>query len=355
MRVIFFLPLVACLTAWVCGLLVVRNAQKWRLVANPNQRSSHVRPTPNGGGLGVALAGVLTGLCLVWHSHWTWLLGTTVIVISTVLAAIGLIDDLRPMRASYRLGVQFVVSAATLFSMGGLPEIERFMDAYVSRTVLYVFLLVVIVWWINLFNFMDGIDGLAGSHAVFMLVSGAVLLAWVNPSIMDHPMWWWMLCIAAAALGFLFLNWPPAKIFMGDVGSIYLALMILSLALMSIRYHWISMPTGLSMWVILGATFVVDATTTLLVRITKGQRWYEAHRSHLYQRLSRRWGAHLPVTTFYVGVNVFWLLPLAASCILWPKWVLMWVVLAYLPLFLAAMALGAGLSDEIDPRISNSL
>jgi Fuc2NAc and GlcNAc transferase len=343
------------LIALVCCLLVIRNAQKWQLIANPNHRSSHVRPTPSGGGLGVVLAGVLTGLCLVWYSQWTWILGATVIAISSVLAAVGFIDDLRPMRASYRLGVQLIVSAAILFSMGGLPEIERFTGAYTSRIFLYAFLLLAILWWINLFNFMDGIDGLAGSQAVFMLISGAALLAWLNPAVMGHPMWMWMLCIAAAALGFLFLNWTPAKIFMGDVGSVYLALMILSLALMSIRYHWISVPIGLSMWIILGAIFVVDATTTLLVRMAKGQRWYEAHRSHVYQRLSRRWGGHGPSTMLYMAVNVFWLLPLAASCVLLPQWSFLWVVLAYLPLFLAALALGAGQSDKVEHTLTGAL
>lgn len=355
MIITFFLPLAAYLIALACGLLVIRNAQKWHLIDNPNHRSSHVRPTPNGGGLGVVLAGVLTGFCLVWYSHWNWILGAVVLTISCVLAGVSFIDDMRPIRASYRLGVQLLVSAAILFSMGGLPEIERFMGAYVSRTLLYLFLLLVIVWWINLFNFMDGIDGLAGSQAVFMLVSGAVLLAWLNPAIMSHPMWWWMLCIAAAALGFLFLNWTPAKIFMGDVGSIYLALMILSLALMSIRYHWISVPMGLSMWAIFGAIFVTDATVTLIVRMVKRQRWYEAHGSHVYQQLSRRWGGHLPVTSLYIGLNVFWLLPLAAACIAWPQWALAWVALAYFPLFFAAMALRAGQSDKIESTSPDSL
>lgn len=355
MSIVFFLPITACLIALACGLLVIRNAQKWQLVDNPNHRSSHVRPTPSGGGLGVVLAGVLTGLCLVWVSHWTWMLGATVIAVSSVLAVVGLMDDMRPMRASHRLGVQLAVSAAILFAMGGLPEIELFTGAYFSQFFLYTFLLLVSLWWINLFNFMDGIDGLAGSQAVFMLVSGASLLAWFNPAVMNHPLWMWMLCIAAAALGFLFLNWTPAKIFMGDVGSIYLALMILSLALMSIRYEWISVPMGLSMWVILGAIFVVDATATLLVRMAKGQRWHEAHRSHIYQQLSRRWGGHGSATMLYIAVNVFWLLPLAASCILWPQWLLLWLVLAYLPLVLAAVTLGAGQSDKIEQPLPASL
>ena len=326
----------------------IRNAQRWQLIANPNQRSSHVRPTPNGGGLGVVLAGVLTGLCLVWYTNWVWILGATVMAVSSVLAAVGLIDDIRPMRASYRLIAQLVVSAVILLSMGGLPEIERFMGANISRIFLYAFLLLIILWWINLFNFMDGIDGLAGSQAIFMLLSGAGLLAWLNPAVMAHPMWLWMLCIAAAVLGFLVLNWSPAKIFMGDVGSVYLGLMILCLALMSIRYHWISVPMGLSMWAILGAVFVIDATITLLVRMASGQRWREGHRSHVYQQLSRRWGDHQSVTVLYTSINVFWLLPLASACITLPQWILLWITLAYFPLTVAVYFLGAGRIEQVE-------
>ncbi len=345
MFIAVLLPLAACLIALICCLTVIRNAKKWRLIDSPNHRSSHEVPTPSGGGLGVVLAGVLTGLCLIWYSNWTWVLGATIVAISSVFATVGLIDDLRPMRASYRLAVQLIVSLAVLFSMGGIPEFERFIDAHVNRILLYTFLLLVILWWINLFNFMDGIDGLAGSQAAFMLLSAAGLLAWLNPVVMTHPMWLWMICISAAVFGFLFLNWPPAKIFMGDVGSIYLALMIMSLALMSIRYHWISVPMGLSMWAILGAVFVTDATITLVVRMVTKQRWHEGHRSHLYQQLSRHWGGHVGVTFLYMIINILWLLPLAAACIAIPELCLLWGVMAYLPLIIAALILGAGRAE----------
>jgi Fuc2NAc and GlcNAc transferase len=177
MFIAVFLPSAACLVALISCLIVIRNAKKWRLIDKPNHRSSHEVPTPSGGGLGVVLAGVLTGLCLVWYSNWTWILGVAIVAISSVFSIVGLIDDLRPMRASHRLAVQLIVSLAILFSMGGLPEFERFIDAYTSRILLYAFLLLVILWWINLYNFMDGIDGLAGSQAIFMLLSGAGLLA----------------------------------------------------------------------------------------------------------------------------------------------------------------------------------
>lgn len=344
---VFLLPLLAALMAMACNVLVIRNAHKWRLLDNPNHRSSHVRPTPSGGGIGLALAGILTGLFIVWQAD--WMVGAKVLAFSAVLALVSFLDDLRPLRASLRLGVQAAMGAGLLLLLGGVPEIERFLNAYFSRSLIYLALLLVIVWWINLFNFMDGIDGLAGAQAVFMLVGGAVLLTWLNPAFLDSPLCLWMLCVAGATGGFLLLNWSPAKIFMGDVGSIYLAFTILALALLSIRNEWIPVSSGLAMWTILGAVFVTDATFTLLVRAFVGQRWYEAHRSHAYQRLSRKWGRHRPVAVLFASVNCLWLLPLAAACIIAPQWSAAWVALAYAPLALAAWLLGAGKPDDALP------
>ena len=271
------------------------------------------------------------------------------LVISCVLAAISLCDDFHPLSAPLRLGIQALMGAALLFVLGGLPEIQRFMDAYVSRTLIYVVLLLVILWWINLFNFMDGIDGLAGTQAVFMLSSGAALLAWSKPEIMSSREWIWMLCVAGATGGFLLLNWSPAKIFMGDVGSIYLSFMILSFGLLSIRNDWIPVLPGLAMWAILGAAFVVDSTVTLLTRVFNGDRWYEAHRSHVYQRLSRRLVRHRVVTFIFIAVNVLWLLPLAAATVIWSQWTVGWICLAYVPLVGLAITLGAGKKEENIP------
>lgn len=340
---IYFLPLIACLIALGGGIFTIHYSRKWKLIDKPNHRSSHHRPTPKGGGIGLVIAGSLTGLLLGWQSNWVVEWG--VLAISCVLAGVGLRDDLRAMPASLRLGIHTLMGAGLLFALDGMPEVQRFVGAPLGRTVTYIFLLLVIVWWINLFNFMDGIDGMAGAQAVFMLLSGAVLLGWSRPDVVASPTWIWMLCIAGAVGGFLFLNWDPARIFMGDVGSIYLSFMVVSLALLSIQNDWVPVLSGLAMWAILGAAFVVDATITLFTRMVIGERWYDAHRNHVYQRLSRRFGRHLPVTLLFMTVNVVWLLPLAAACVFWPQGVLIWTSLAYLPLVVLAIVLGAGKAD----------
>jgi Fuc2NAc and GlcNAc transferase len=235
------------------------------------------------------------------------------------------------------------VCAGLLFALGDLPRFSFSvgLEFEVAGWVMYGLLLLAGVWWINLFNFLDGIDGIAGAQAVFMLLGGAVLSAWVNAEVMSSPVWMLMLCIAAATVGFLLLNWPPAKIFMGDVGSTWLAFMVFALALLSVQADWLSYAT----WLVLAAVFVTDATVTLLTRLLRGERWFEAHRNHAYQKLARRWGGHRPVTLLAVGINVLWLAPLAGACAAWPQWAFGWVLLAYLPLVVGAVALSAGRSE----------
>jgi len=341
---IIFLPLATALVAFLCCALVMRRAHKWNLIDSPNNRSSHTAPTPNGGGIGLVVAGVLTGVyLLILYQPFSY--GFSVLGISCILAGVGLQDDRQPVPARWRLGVQVTMGASLLFVLGGLPEIQRFVDAWFSRTLIYAFLLLVIVWWINLFNFMDGIDGLAGMQAIFMLLAGAVLLVLLRREVLADPLIIWMLCIAGGTAGFMLLNWPPAKIFMGDVGSVYLAFMLLSFGLLTIRTVMVSVPTGLSMWAILGATFATDATITLITRMLTTKKWHLAHCAHLYQRLARKLGSHRAVTLIYLAVNIFWLLPLAYLCTHNPQWSVALAVVAYLPLIAVAIRFGAGRPD----------
>ncbi len=269
--------------------------------------------------------------------------------LAAVLAGVGPRDDMAHLSARVRFGVQVLVCAGALTALGDLPALVMAggLEFQVSGWILFGMLLLAAVWWVNLFNFMDGIDGIAGMQAVFMLFAGAAMSLWSTSEAVDNPIWIWMLCVVAATVGFLLLNWPPAKIFMGDVGSTWLAFMVFTLAILSIQAGWLSYAA----WSVLAAVFVTDATVTLLTRMMRGDRWYEAHRSHAYQSLSRRWegdhkAGHRSVTLLVTAVNVLWLAPWAWACLQWPTRSVVFVVAAYLPLVLGALWLGAGRPNQ---------
>lgn len=330
------------LIAWYVASWVLRRAKTFRLVQIPNHRSSHERPTPNGGGLGFVIAGSLVGVGLVLYFDWT--LGGYVLGLGATLAAVGLRDDINHLSARVRFCVQIAVCSGTLLALSDMPNPSIISDLKfdLSSWILIGILLLTGVWWINLFNFMDGIDGLAGAQAVFMLLGGSFIVVTGNPSAITNPVWIWMLCIAAGTVGFLIVNWPPAHIFMGDVGSTWLGFMVFTLALFSVQIGWISY----FCWLILAAVFVTDASSTLLTRMLSGERWYEAHRYHVYQKLARRWGSHKPVTLFASAINLLWLIPIAGACAAWPQFSFLWVLLAYAPLVIGTLMMGAGISEH---------
>jgi Fuc2NAc and GlcNAc transferase len=196
-----------------------------------------------------------------------------------------------------------------------------------------------VLWVLNLFNFMDGIDGLAASEATFIAWSGGALAAANSPANGAAAA---AFIFGASCLGFLRWNWPPARIFMGDVGSGFAGYVIAVLALGTARENTV----GLWIWLILGGAFFVDATVTLLRRLLRGERVYEAHRSHAYQWLARRWGSHGTVTLAVLTVNILWLLPCAVLASRAPRYAAMLVVVALAPLALLAVIAGSGRPDE---------
>jgi Fuc2NAc and GlcNAc transferase len=327
------LPILAGIVAWGITAWVYRRAERLHLMEYPNFRSSHEYPTPSGGGIAIVLASVGTGLWLCRDcaaEYWV------VLGLSGLIAAVGLWDDLRHLSKGLRFGVQTLASAGLVTLCAALPE-----DAGLSIGIA-LFMVLAGVWWINLFNFMDGIDGIAGSQAIFMLGTATLAGIWFHPNIAASPTWLWMMIIAAAAFGFLWHNWAPARIFMGDIGSTYLAFMILALAALSIREGWLSY----AFWLILGALFIADTTITLLRRMTSGQRWLEAHRSHAYQRLARRWNSHARTTGLSIAINQLWLAPIAWLSLGRPDWGPILVTIAYAPLIVGVIALDAGKPDQ---------
>ncbi len=336
---------VATLTASAVLTAVVRRVAIARGVLDlPNVRSSHVVATPRGGGLSIAVAVsiALTGLALggTIQPKLLWaLMGGGVAV-----ALVGFADDHRPVPAWVRLLVHLGAAVWAVLWLGAPAAIALHNHAVQLGWSGAVLAVASVTWVLNLFNFMDGIDGIAASEAVF--VTGAAMplmgLCGVTGDVSAT-----CLMIAAACLGFLLWNWPPAKIFMGDVGSGYVGFVIAALALAAAHQSTVAV----WVWLILGGVFFVDATVTLIRRLVRGERVHEAHRSHAYQWLARRWG-HRRVTLAVCLVNVIWLLPCAAFATLHPPLAAVTTAAAFVPLVAFAVVAGSGRPEQPDPARS---
>jgi Fuc2NAc and GlcNAc transferase len=327
----------------ICSLLLTRLmcrvARSRGLLDVPNARSSHDTPTPRGGGVAIVVA-ASAGFGLLAAAH---LLDLELLIAlvggAVTVALVGFIDDHRPLPAGIRLLMHIAAAVWALAWLGGLPPL-RVADHVVQLGVTgYVLGVLGIVWTLNLFNFMDGIDGIAASEGVFV-GSGAALLAAVgglSASTLGTD-----LVFVAACGGFLFFNWPPARIFMGDVGSGSVGFVIAVLAVATAR----SDSAAVWEWLLLGGVFFVDATVTLVRRIARGERAQDAHRSHAYQWLARRWKSHRRVTLTTIVVNVGWLLPCALLSARFPgkaAWILAG---GFAPLAAAVVYAGAGRSER---------
>ena len=333
--------------SWLITAWVYRSSGSWNLLQPSNHRSSHLDPTPYCGGIGFVVA---TTLLALWLSFDGAPGLVPIFGLALVLAAVGLADDIWIVAVRFRLVVHvLIVTSAVLMIEPTTQILLQFglgVDLAAQPAVnLLLFLLVVLtgVWWVNLFNFMDGIDGLAAIETISVLGGAALVMLVRSPGLAMDPLYLLMLGLTSATVGFLVLNWPPAKIFMGDVGSTWLAFVIFALALLSIDSGWLNFGA----WLILTAVFVSDATVTLLTRMFRRERWLEAHRTHAYQILSLRlWSAYedeglspgaaraRAQRAVIVGVfafNLAWLLPLALMAVFRPGLTPLWLALAYLP------------------------
>jgi Fuc2NAc and GlcNAc transferase len=329
-------------TVWLGSALLTLAARRLALsrgiVDVPNARSSHVTPTPRGGGIAIVLVSTAAFLALGWRGLLGGQLLLALVVGGVAVAAVGFADDHRPLRSSIRLAVHLGAAIWAVACLGGLPPLRVGAHVLQLGWAGQVIAVLAIVWTLNLFNFMDGIDGIAGSEAVFVTLAAAWLTA-AGPEAaglraVD-------LVLAAATAGFLLWNWPPAKIFLGDVGSGYLGYMIAVLALAAGHDN----PVAIWVWLILGGAFFADATATLARRVLRRERVYEAHRSHAYQWLARRWGSHRKVTVALLVVNLAWLLPWAMLAAKLPRHALAIVFAALAPLAVLALASGAGRAE----------
>jgi Fuc2NAc and GlcNAc transferase len=301
--------LVATLVAAALTNFLRSHALRVGMMDVPNERSSHLTPTPRGGGLGFVLV-TLSGTALIGAlGRLDINIAAVLIAAGSLVAVVGYLDDKRGLAALPRFAVHVAASVMVVVMLMSVSSAHS-----IDGTAHWLIALVLVVgtaWSINSFNFMDGIDGIAASQAVFVtVVSAALVLRSESPELAGL-----LLLSTGASLGFLLLNWPPARIFMGDVGSGFLGFWMAAIALLLHVKGALSIFTS----VILSSLFLSDATTTLLRRIAGRKRWYEAHRSHAYQQLARRWRSHGKVTGLLWLLNLLVVFPLAQTSVLIPK------------------------------------
>ena len=312
-------------------------ALKKNIIDNPNERSSHSVPTPRGGGMAVVCSYLLALAVLIYSEQLTLHIGLTLMAAGFVIALLGFLDDHGHINSMLRLAIHFLVAIGVVIGLGGFSEVTAFNGlqlGFIANIIAVLFL----VWLLNLYNFMDGINGIASVEAITTTVSMAILYAVLNTSLNLDILG----LLAACVFGFLLWNFPKAKIFMGDACSGFLGLTLGILALIALKENL----ALFCAWIICLGVFVVDATYTLIKRVLSGYKMYDAHRSHSYQILSRKCGSHTPVTLAVAAINLLWLFPIAymttTQAWSYPE---LAVLIAYLPLFFVAIKFKAGHPD----------
>ncbi|MBV6631398.1 MAG: glycosyltransferase family 4 protein [Alphaproteobacteria bacterium] len=302
--VVFAVFLGAAFAGRLATGFVLTRLRRQDILDHPNERSSHEAPTPRGGGWGILLVAFpiwIIGFTLSGMVEE----GTFLMFGAALLAAVSWIDDLRTISAKHRLAVQIVAVLIGLIALAPFgPVTQGFLPLWADR----VLVAIAWLWFLNLYNFMDGIDGLAGVQTTCVGAGIAAVIIGHPLLAISLPTYAWMAAgMAGAAAGFLMLNWHPAKLFMGDVGSVpigfLLAWMLFALAASG---HLLAA-------IILPLYFCVDATYTLLRRISQGKRPWEAHREHFYQRAVQRGLDHATVSYIVLFGNILLMLLAMAS------------------------------------------
>ncbi len=298
----------------------------------PNARSSHEVDTPRGGGISIIIGFTIATLGLLHTQLLQFDHACALLLGSLPIAAVGLADDHSPVSAKTRFCIHFFSALSALLVLDASPALALG-DLTIQLDSLWVLALAISLTWLtNLYNFMDGIDGIASTEAISVLF-GALLITTSNSDTNFLP----LLYIAPIG-GFLILNWSPAKIFMGDSGSGFLGGFLGVFAIVFAILEQVN----LWAWLILLATFIADASWTLVSRIIDGQDWHRPHRTHSYQILSRKWQSHKSVNHANTATNLLWLTPLAYIAHQWPDTAYLTAIIAYIPLLLISYKLKAG-------------
>ncbi len=290
MRVVLFSAVAIAIAAWIGTAMILRLLERRAILDRPNPRSSHSQPTPRGGGIAVIAA--IAVAWLVWSGldripgDWWPILAATL-----TLALVSWADDLRGMSVWLRL-LAHVAAVAVGASL--LDDNQLVFQGLLPPWLDHVGAALLWLWFINLYNFMDGIDGITAVETIAIgvgLFVTTLIVGW------DHPVSALALMIAAAATGFLPWNWSPARIFLGDVGSVPLGFVLGWLLLVSAAAGWWMVALILPLY------YLADATITLARRVVRGERIWRAHAGHFYQQAARRLESHARATLAIAATN----------------------------------------------------
>jgi UDP-N-acetylmuramyl pentapeptide phosphotransferase/UDP-N-acetylglucosamine-1-phosphate transferase len=277
--------------AFCASAVVVMLARLWathkEILDHPNERSSHSMPTPRGGGVGIVVV-VVAGMLLLDSASmarlWPWLAA------AAAISAVGLLDDIYGLSTTLRMTLQLLAAIGATLAYGSVSALSsaiRFGPLAGVLTVLWI------IGLTNAFNFMDGIDGIAGGQAAMAGAAWAAIGYGRGDTVLVDA----GLLIAAASAGFLLHNWPPARIFMGDVGSTFLGFTLAVMALFGDAGPRDALVPALVVW-----PFLFDSAFTFLRRLRKRENVFAAHRSHLYQRLTMAGWSHAQASLLYTAL-----------------------------------------------------
>lgn len=332
--------LVTALIVTVIGTYCYRQLAIERgIIAKINSRTLHEKTVPRGGG--IVFGSAFSLLILV-----TWVLGglSTMLMLALGLGGgaatvIGFIDDIYEVRPLKKLVTHVCLAAfllAILYPLYApvLSDSGAFLGVVMSAALLFV-----PVWLINVYNFIDGIDGFAVIGSVCICAAAIMVMAITGG---DEKLVFAFALLAASSFGFLFWNVPPASIFMGDAGSIFLGYCFAALLLTTVFTGQISIWT----WIAILGYFIADTTTTTLSRIVLVRNWYGVHRSHAYQNLARIYKSHAKITYGVALYHLLWALPLAVWSAVSPDWALVAAMLSVMPGVIWTLRFGPRLSSD---------
>lgn len=310
----FFIFAAAAIALSYCATsLFLKYALHKKIMDIPGSRSSHRAPTPRGGGVGFVAVWSMVAAALIFFEGSSIVSISALLIGALVVASIGFIDDHIEVVSWKRFFVHMLAAVFFIVMLDGWPTLD-FGAGKVGWGSAGVFIAVLsIVWSINLYNFMDGIDTIASLEAIFIFVAGGAMV-WLSGGRTEGLL---ALMLAAAVGGFMIWNLPPARIFMGDVGSGFLGFLVASFALLGERKYGVPV----LLWVILYGVFLFDATATLFRRIIRGEKWHKPHRSHAYQRLHQAGWSHGQVVAGAGCLNAV-LCIFAFAAFLYPSFIL---------------------------------